>query len=77
MAAHDVEVAPDRGRARGPHCGHLRVKPVGTAGGQHHDGAGGQPNRQFAADLAAPPENHHDTTVRVSRVVHGSDYVLR
>lgn len=66
-----------RGRTRVAYRGHLGFEPVGAARGQHHGVARCQPNRQFGADLAASAEYDHDTTIRVSRVFHSSDYHLR
>ncbi len=64
----------------GLHRRDLLVELIGTACGQHDDRARREPDREFDADLAAAPENHHDTWIRasrVSRVFHGGDYVLR
>ena len=61
----------------------LLDKLAGAAGGEHHDRPVREARRDFDADLAAPPENHHDTGIRAGNpgrvccVLHGSDYVLR
>lgn len=71
------------GGAGCPHRGDLRLEVVGATRGQHNDRPGREPHREFDTDLAAAPENHHDTRIRACKpgrvccVLHGSDYVLR
>ncbi|BBX92186.1 hypothetical protein MBOE_38350 [Mycolicibacterium boenickei] len=80
MAGDVVGVEFDGVHRRGAgrrHGRDLLVELVGAAGGQHDNRPVGEPNREFDTDLAAAPENHHDTGIRASRVIHGSDYVLR
>ncbi|BBX25283.1 hypothetical protein GCM10009632_22930 [Mycolicibacterium alvei] len=80
MAGDVVGVELRRVYRRGTSCPDgrdLLIELAGAAGGEHHDRPLREPHRDFDADLATPPENHHDTRIRASRVIHGSDYVLR
>jgi hypothetical protein len=65
------------GRTRAADRGDLGFELVRTPRGKHHRVAPGEANGQFGADFAASAEYDNDTTIRVSRVFHSSDYDLR
>ena len=56
--------------------GGLGLQVVGPAGGQHHGRPGGQPQRHFHSDLAAPTKDDQRARGPI-RVLHGADYYLR
>ncbi len=67
------------GRAGVGQGGDLGGEPVGTARGEHHVRAAGQPLGDLDANLTATAEDHDQSRVscQLVSVLHGSDYDLR